>query len=170
MAPPEIASDFQAPLTSYVEAATWSRRVYEPVRTEHYPNKRNLFVFLPSHETEKRTVRSKRSERINIQMRRGCRPPAPATLVSSTRALGGLDFILQPPVRFPIEPHNVKPSATIRQRNKPRRRFLEADRTRAEGATVHKIEVRVPTEQRRIIISRHRPEAPEGPDRAEEFW
>lgn len=102
-------------------------------------------------------------------MRRGCRPPAlpagspaSATLVSSTRALCGLDFILQPPVRFPIEPHNVKPSATIRQRNKPRRRFLEADRTLAEGAAVHKIEVRVPTEQRRIITSRRRPEAPEG--------
>lgn len=69
MAPPEIASDFQAPLTSYAEAATWSRRVYEPVRTEHYPNKRNLFVPLSIHETEKRTARSKRSERINFQPR-----------------------------------------------------------------------------------------------------
>lgn len=94
----------------------------------------------------------------------------PTTLVSSTRTLGDLDFIFQPPVRFPIEPHNVKPSATIRQRNNPRRRFQEADRKLAEGATVHKIEVRVWKEQRRIITSRHRPEAPEGPDKAEEFW
>lgn len=127
---------------------------------EHYPKTRNLSVLLSDHETEERTARS---EHTNLQARRGCRPSAPlagspatATSIGSTRAPCDLDFILQPPVRFQIEPHNVKPSATIRQRNEPLHLFLEADRELAKEAMVREIEVRVPKEQRRSITSRRR--------------